>query len=106
MENLANDIQTTLNGAIADGVTTSITVTSGTGFPAANFRIRIENEIMLVTSVGGGTNWTVTRGAESTTGAAHANGSNVVHVLSKGGLDQYTEERYVKTNLIDAIFME
>lgn len=106
MENLANDIQTTLNGAIADGVTTSITVTSGAGFPAANFRVRIENELLLVTSVGAGTNWTVTRGIEGTTGVAHSTGLNVVHVLSKGGLDQYTEERYVKTNMVDALFME
>ena len=64
-ENLANDVSGLLNAAIADGSTTSITMLSGTGFPAANFRIRIDNEYMLVTSVGGGTNWTVTRAIES-----------------------------------------
>ncbi|HYF28582.1 MAG TPA: hypothetical protein VD931_22775 [Baekduia sp.] len=91
-ENLGNDFATTLNGAI-DNVTTSVTVTSGTGAPAANFRVRVDDELMLVTSVGGGTNWTVTRGVESTTAASHSSGATIAHVITKGGLDQYMLER-------------
>lgn len=91
-ENLANDVQTTLNGAITN-VATAITVAGSTGFPAANFRIRVDNEIMLVTSVGAGTNWTVTRAQEGTTGVAHNDGTYAVHVLTAASLLQYIIER-------------
>lgn len=92
-ENLANDVQTTLNGAITN-VATAITVSGSTGMPAANFRVRVDNEIMLVTSIGGGTNWTVTRAKEGTTGVAHADGSYVVHVLTEEGLRQWLADRF------------
>lgn len=91
-ENLSNDIQTLLNGAITN-VATAITTTGATGFPVANFRVRVDDELMLVTSTGSGTNWTVTRGIESTTAAAHATSAPVVHVLTAGGLDQYIRDR-------------
>jgi hypothetical protein len=87
-EYLANDISTTLNGAINNSVT-SITVVSGTGFPTPNFRIRIDDELMLVTSVGGGTNWTVTRGIEGSTAASHSNAAPVPHVITMNGLAQW-----------------
>lgn len=91
-ENLSNDIQALLNGAISN-VATAITTTGSTGFPAVNFRVRVDDEIMLVTSVGGGTNWTVTRGIESTAAVAHNNSTPVVHVLTAGGLAQFVQER-------------
>lgn len=87
MENLVNDFSTTLNGAITN-TATSLVVASATGAPAPNFRIRIDNEIMLVTAVAG-TTWTVSRGQEGTTAAAHSSGATVAHVLTKGGLDAY-----------------
>lgn len=92
-ENLTNDVQTTLNGSI-DASTTSITVTSGTGFPTPNFRVRLDDEWMLVTSTGAGTNWTVTRGIEGSVASAHANAAAVVHVLTEGGLEQYIADRF------------
>lgn len=92
-ENLANDIATALGASIADGVTTSITTTGATGMPAANFRVRIDNEILLVTSIGGGTNWTVQRGVEGSTAAAHSNGATVVHILTAAGLEQFAQDR-------------
>ena len=59
-----------------------------TGFPAvAQYRIVIENEILLVTAGAGTTTWTVTRGAEGTTAAAHTDGTLVTHVLTMGGLE-------------------
>ena len=92
MENLGNDFATTLSGAINDS-TTSITVASGTGAPSANFRIRIDDELMLVTSVGGGTNWTVTRGVEGSAAAAHDDASDVTHVVTIAGLATYWHQR-------------
>ena len=71
----SNLAKTTLNGAITSSATT-LTPTSTTGFPTpgggSQFRITIDSEIMIVTGVTTGV-WTVTRGAESTTAAAHAN---------------------------------
>ncbi len=92
MENVGNDFATTLNGGI-DNVQTGITVASSTGAPSANFRIRIDDELMLVTSLGSGLNWTVTRGVEGSTAALHSNGAAVVHVLSAGGVDTLLGDR-------------
>jgi hypothetical protein len=88
-ENFSNDFQTTLSAAIANASDTAISVVSGAGAPAANFRIRVGNEYMLVTSIGAGTNWTVTRGIEGSTAAAHVNGTVVAHVVTTGGFQQY-----------------
>lgn len=84
-ENFANEYATTLNGAITD-VATSLVVTSATGAPAANFRLRIDNEYLLVTAVAG-TTFTVTRGVEGSTAVAHSNAATVTHVLTAGALD-------------------
>lgn len=91
-ENLANDIQTLLSGAI-DNAVTAITTTGNTGMPVVNFRVRVDYELMLVTSVGTGTNWTVTRGIEGTIAAAHGDQTPVVHVLTAEGLNQFVRMR-------------
>lgn len=92
MENVSNDASTTLNnaGTLLAGAASMI-VTSSAGFPAVNFRVRIDSELILVTAVAG-TTWTITRGIEGTTAANHIDGSVVAHVISKGGLDQYTKD--------------
>lgn len=55
-----------------------ITVASTSGFPAtAPFRIKIDSEIMLVTTISGST-WTVNRAQDNTTAATHASGAAVV----------------------------
>lgn len=83
MERFTNNASTTLNGAINNS-TTSVVVTSATLFPTAgNFRIRIEDEIMLVTAVSGST-FTVTRAYEGTTAASHADTTTVREVLTAG----------------------
>lgn len=85
MEKYTNNAQTTLNGAINNSVT-SLVVTSAATFPtAANFRLRIEDEIMLVTAVSG-TTFTVTRGIEGTTAASHPDQAPVRHILTAGAL--------------------
>lgn len=80
----------TLNGAITAAATTLV-VSSSTGWPAASagtgtqFRVRIDNEYLIVTNVAG-TTWTVTRGAEGSTAATHATGAPVNHVLTRDAL--------------------
>lgn len=90
MENISNDYSTTLNGGITD-VAVTLVVTSATGAPAANFRLRIDDEIMLCTSKAGAT-YTVTRGVEGTVAAAHLNGATVAHLITKAGLDGYAQD--------------
>lgn len=78
----------TLASAITSTVATSIT-TSGsapTALQGGSFRIRIDNEICLVSSGQGGTTWTVSRGAEGSVAAVHASGSSVRHVLTAAAL--------------------
>lgn len=87
MEQFANNAETTLNGAINNSVT-SITVISASGFPGSEqYRIRIDDELMLVTAVAG-LSWTVTRGAEGTVAASHNDGSRIRLIVTKGALDQ------------------
>lgn len=85
-EQYVNDVVTTLNGDI-DGSTTTVVVASATGFPSAgNFRIRVDDEIMIVTARTG-TSLTVTRGAESTSGASHLSGGDVSIIHTAGAID-------------------
>lgn len=76
----------TLNGSITD-VAASLVVTSAANFPSdGNFVIRIDSELILVTAVSG-TTFTITRGHEGTTGAAHANGAQVYQVVNAAVLN-------------------
>lgn len=85
-EVFANSAASTLSAAITTTGATSCTVTSATGFPSSgNFRMLVDSEIMIVTAVAGST-FTITRGAEGTTAATHANGAAVTHVLTAGAL--------------------
>ncbi len=88
-ERYTNDAETTLAVAMLAGDLT-LTVATVTGFPTAgNFRIRIDNEILLVTGVSG-TAWTATRAAEPVRGvqtaAAHAVGATVTHLITAASL--------------------
>ena len=90
-ERFANQASTTLSSAIGSG-DLSISVQGVTHFPTSpEFRIRISQELLLVTGVVG-TTWTVTRGIEGTTSASHALGSTVVAVLTGGALDEMRAE--------------
>ena len=94
-EKFSNNAVNTLSAAITTTTATSLTVTDATGFPATgNFRIKIDSELFIVTGVAGNT-FTVTRGAEGTTAATHANGSAVIHLLTKGGLEARVASRFV-----------
>lgn len=90
MERFANDAATVIDqvGGIDDDDTT-VDVASATGFPtSAQYRIRIDDEIIIVTAGAGTTTWTISRGQEGTTPASHADGSAITHVLTAGGLRQ------------------
>lgn len=84
----ANNATTTLAASATSGATT-ISVASGTGFPSGgNFTILIDSEILLVTGVAG-TTWTVSRGSEGTTAAAHNSGATVTHILTAAPLTSF-----------------
>lgn len=86
-EQFANKAQTTLNGAITN-VATSLVVTSAAAFPGSGtFRLIIGFEILIVTAVAGST-FTVTRGAEGTTAAAHSDLVPVTAILTAGAIAQ------------------
>lgn len=86
-ETYSNVARSQLTADITSG-DTSLSVTSGTTFPTSGrFRVIIGTEIILVDAISGGTLSSLTRGAESTTAAAHLAGVNVTGILTKGGLD-------------------
>jgi hypothetical protein len=85
-EKFSNNAHSTLWGAIDDSVTT-LSVHDASGWPAANFRITVGSEIMLVTGKLG-TMFTVVRAQEGTSAASHADGTVVSHRLTAGSLAQ------------------
>jgi hypothetical protein len=97
-EKFTNDAETTLNGGITAGATT-LTLTSATGFDTeGDYRILIDEELMLVTAVSGMTA-TVTRAIEGTTGVTHANGATITRVLTSGAIDDWIVDRDPWANL-------
>jgi len=92
-EKFSNNAATTLSGAISDSAL-SLVVSSSTGFPTSGqFRIKIDNELILVTGVSG-TTYTITRGQEGTTAVAHGDGAAVTHVLTAGALTQLQADTF------------
>lgn len=87
-EQLRNNAESTLASGINNSQTT-LTVASALLFPTSGvFRVRIDNEILTVTSVSG-TTFTVSRGAESSTAASHGDGVDVSLLLTVAGIDGY-----------------
>ena len=90
MENFSNNFITTLAAPIGAS-DVSLQVANATGCPAANFRIIIDSEYMLVTNVVGNV-FTVTRGIEGSTATAHLLNASVAHILTVGGLKALIEQ--------------
>ena len=86
VEQFANDYATTLDGGIAYDDAT-LTLASATGAPAAPFRVRIEDELILVGARTTTACSSLTRGVEGTTAAGHLTGVAVTHVLTAAGLE-------------------
>ncbi len=92
-ERFANGGLSSLAAGINDAVT-SLTVKSAVGFPTGgNFRIVIDNEIMLVTDVQGKV-FTVTRALEGTSAASHDADASVFHIITAGALAQRDIEQF------------
>ncbi len=90
-ERLANNAETTLVSAVVPADTT-ISVASAAAFPTeGDFRIVVDAELMLVTSVSGAT-FTVTRGIESTAAANHNSGAALAQVITAEGMQKLIAE--------------
>lgn len=91
LEIFSNLLTATLATGI-DNVQTTLTITtptSGTIPTTGNFRLRIENEYLLVTGTGNGsTTFTVTRSIEGSTAASHSAGIAVKQVITAAALAQ------------------
>lgn len=90
--------RTTFLASDLDNSSTSLTVSANFS-PALtpNFTIQVDDERMLVTSVGGGTNWTVTRGTGGTSAAPHLAQAFVIYhdwSVSAHAVDVTTGWRY------------
>ena len=97
-----SEISTTLNGAIT-AAATSLTLTSGTGFVASNLSsrcyVKIGNEIMFGTISGTGLS-SITRGDDSTTAVAHADGATVeLYQILGTPLDQINKTHTAIANI-------
>jgi len=92
-EQFQNNAFSALDGGITD-VATTADVDDGSVFPSVgNFRILIDDEIILVTARSSDT-LTIVRGQEGTTNVAHSDDAKVTHVLTQGAL-----QRILKDNL-------
>jgi Tfp pilus assembly protein PilV len=68
---------TTVTGGLTSTGTT-LTVAGWSGFPASpEFRVTIDSEVLIVSAGAGTTTWTVERGGDGTSPAAHAAGATV-----------------------------
>lgn len=93
---------TTLNngGTLTSGAPSLTVNTLPTGVSAAQFRMKIDDEIIIVGAIGGAGNKTwssLTRGAEGTTAASHVDGSNVYIVTTSGGFAQWLTDSLAAT---------
>jgi hypothetical protein len=89
-EQFANHPGTTLAGSGITSATRPVTFTlaSSVGLPTSpNFRLLIEEEILLVSAVNGSNSFTAST-VEGTTAATHASGVLVTHILTAGALVQ------------------
>lgn len=89
-EKFTNNAVTTLDGD-HDSSDTSLTVVSGTGFPDFQFRVKIDDEIILV-DTRSGTSLFCQRGMEGTAPASHTSGATVSHILTAGALEKLRRE--------------
>jgi hypothetical protein len=90
VERFQNFAQTELASPITSNSQTPITVTtvsklSPTGL---NYRIRVDDEIMIVTGVSG-SDLSVTRGAEGTTATTHSTGALVSQVVTQEAMEAW-----------------
>lgn len=94
MAEIVANILTSSDGTItrlAVGINSSIsTITTLASAPSSlqggSFRIRIDDELMLVTTGQNGTSWNLTRAVESSVAASHSANAKIRHVLTAGAV--------------------
>lgn len=87
LDQFTNDAVTTLNLALNSTINSMVVDPTFTGFPTtAQFRVRIEDEIIIVGALSNNSWSSLTRGAEGTTAASHPAGAVVTHVFTAGAL--------------------
>lgn len=102
MEMYANRAFSTLTTSISDS-DTSLTLTDASDFPPnGSFRVIIDDELVIVTSVSGNT-FTVSRGAENTLASPHASGASLSCVLTAGAVESLRRDQ-TSVNLADGTF--
>ena len=88
-EKLINRYEGALNGAIT-AASTTITVTDATGLPTQGFfRLLIESELIIISSVSGSVLTVYERGAEGTTAATHADATPCSVVATNAAVQEY-----------------
>lgn len=97
-EKFYNAATRTLVSAITSSATTA-TLSSAIG--PANYRLRMDDEIVLVTAVSG-PNITMSRAQEGTTAAAHSAGATCIHLGTGGAVAAYRND-YLQTAASDPI---
>ena len=96
--NAANNATSVLDGGISD-TATSLVVVDGSDFPAAPFRITINNEIIEVGSVSTNTFSDLERGKEGTTTVSHSDGDTVENRWTAGTFEELVSEEGDYSNL-------
>ena len=102
----STSVSTTLQSSLADGVTTSMTVSSGTGnallgavtLTAGNvdqFSVAIDadtanEEIVFITAQNTSDTFTIVRGRAGTSAVSHTAGATVKHVMTSDDLNYFT----------------
>jgi len=102
-DSISYSAKTTLSAAISTAVT-AVPVTSSAGLPTGPpFTIRVDDEVMQVTALAANS-LTVTRAANGTTAASHANGAEVVYTTKDKAVDDSsTPPTWFKGNLAAAV---
>lgn len=86
MEQFSNAAGANLDGGV-DATTTTVVVKNPVNVPSSGtFRALIDTEYLMVTAVSGST-WTVERGSEGSTAAAHADNAPINLIVTKGAID-------------------
>jgi len=95
VERASVDLTTTLT-ADPGASGTTLAVTSAARFPAVNgYKVRVEDETMLVTAGAGTASWTVTRAQDNSIGVAHAIGIVVAQVVGVQRVEPVDASRQV-----------
>ena len=93
MEKAVNSFATTLSAGINSSTTTiPVAAAAPAGLQSGEFRVRIDDELIIITAGQNGMSWTGTRGAEGTTAAAHSSGAAVTHVLTDASFELLVQQ--------------